>query len=379
MTDKRIGLYIHIPFCRKRCDYCDFVSSDDKNELMQDYVDCLVKQMQSYAPYLTEYAVDSVYLGGGTPSALPVNLLEKILITVRENVVLTKNCEITCEANPHPDMNDKLERLKRAGVNRISLGVQTACRDELDALGRNGRVEWASDTVSAARKAGILNISLDIMYSIPNQTTESLNKTLQFAINQNPCHISAYALKIAQGTPLYKRKNDLILPDEDGDIAFYRQCIDTLAEAGFRQYEISNFSKPGYESRHNLKYWHCEEYLGLGCGAHSYFGGKRFCFISDIEEFIKRVLAGKPVVEESMEIPKGEMVEEYIILRLRLCEGIDPVDFEKRFGFPFKTAFSPQIERFTKSGHMEVTNGRYHLTFEGFTISNYILAAFLED
>jgi oxygen-independent coproporphyrinogen-3 oxidase len=376
---KKLGLYIHIPFCIKKCDYCDFVSFDSKNNRIESYAGAVICQIKKYAPFLKDYETDSVYLGGGTPTALPVRFLTEILKTVRENVNLTKDCEITCEANPRTGSEELFLQLKAAGVNRISLGLQTAIDSELSALGRIGSKDMVTGTVEGIKKAGIDNFSVDIMYSIPNQTPQTLAQTLEFAISQKPKHISAYALKIGQGTPLFERKEELNLPDEDGDIAMYRQCIDTLKDAGYMQYEISNFAKEGFKSRHNLKYWNCNEYLGIGCGAHSYFGGKRFCFTADLDKYINGVLNDISIVEDAMDIPQSEMVEEYIMLKFRLCEGIDPKDFGRRFGFPFETAFAPQIERFTGSGHMIKENGRYHLTFDGFTISNYIIASFFNE
>jgi len=375
---KSLGIYIHIPFCEHKCPYCDFVSYDGKSALMASYTECLVRQIMEYAPFTRGYSVNTVYIGGGTPTCLDGRLLSKLLTAIKKGFTLADGVEFTCEANPHSALADKLKILRRGGVNRLSLGLQSAQSEELKVLGRIHTYEDFVSSFKAARQEGFDNINVDLMFAVPGQTMASMEDTLSKVISLSPEHVSAYSLTINENTPYYAMRDTLPLSDEELDRDLYKLTIDTLEAHGYEQYEISNFAKPGRRSRHNLRYWNCEEYIGLGCSAHSYFSGKRFAFLPDIDKYIDAVKNGRAIVSEVMDIAPNEMVGEYIMLRFRLRDGIDVADFDRLFGFSFETAFAPQIEKYMKSGHLKKSCGRYSLTLEGMNISNYIISDFLE-
>lgn len=375
----KLGLYLHLPFCERKCQYCDFNSYDNKRDRQADYIAALIRQMMDYAPFVEDYTVDTVYIGGGTPSCVAPKLLNLLLTAMNKAFHLAPDAEISCEANPHSAMGKVLKVLKKGGVNRLSFGFQSADALELQTLGRLHSLQDAKESFALARKLGFSNINLDVMFSIPGQTKESLLRTLSEVIALGPEHISAYSLQLEPGTPFYERRGELDLPDENTDRERYELVIDRLKAAGYEQYEISNFAKPGFRCRHNLRYWNCDSYIGLGCGAHSYFEGKRFSFLRDIDAYIAQVQSGGKLVDEMLDVPPNEMVGEYLMLRLRLTDGIDSGEFRRRFGFCFETAFERQIGRFCGSGHMKKEGTRYYLTTEGFHISNYIISAFVND
>jgi oxygen-independent coproporphyrinogen-3 oxidase len=377
---KPLGIYIHLPFCESKCYYCDFVSYPDKEALQGKYTEALLRQMMEYAPYAKDYLVDTIYIGGGTPTCVDKRFLKIILEGIRAGFHVAPDAEITCEANPSSSLKPTLKALKEAGVNRLSFGLQSVIEEELSDL---GRLHDFPDFVRAyrdARDLGFDNISVDIMFSLPKQTPEKLKNTLDAVISMGPEHVSAYSLKIEQGTKFYEwyKEGLLEVPNDEEDRELYELCVSTLEQAGYHQYEISNFAKEGRESRHNLKYWNCEEYIGLGCNAHSYFGGKRFSFVPEIEVYLNQVLNGGKCIKELVEIPYEDVVNEYIMLKLRLNEGINDKVFQERFGFRFSVAFQPQIEKYMATGHMKKEGDNYALTLEGFNISNYIIADFIE-
>lgn len=374
---KKLALYLHIPFCEKKCAYCDFNSYEGQSQKMKDYVRALLSQMEEYSSSGAAYTVDTVYIGGGTPTCLPLPLLVKILRGVKKYFALEGGAEFTCEANPKSALFKTLARLRREGVNRLSLGLQSADPTELAILGRIHTREEFCTCFDDARKAGFANINVDIMFSLPGQTEKTLEATLDWVAAKGPEHISCYSLTLSESTPMGRQKESLNLPGEEEDRRLYRLCNDYLEEAGWRRYEISNFAKEGFLCRHNFKYWNCEEYLGLGAGAHSYFGGKRFSFPADLDTYVEGVKTGHLQAVELMDIPYGEAVGEYIMLRLRTSEGIDKRAFLTRFRFSFDEAYSLLIERFCASGHMENTPEGCFLTLAGIDVSNYIISAFL--
>ncbi|MGI6031095.1 MAG: radical SAM family heme chaperone HemW [Eubacteriales bacterium] len=380
MASKKLGLYIHLPFCESKCYYCDFVSYADKEALQGQYVEALLKQMVEYAPYAADYQVDSVYIGGGTPTCVRKELLKVLLEGIHTGFHIMPDAEITCECNPNSSMKGVLQVLKEGGVNRLSFGLQSVIDEELQKLGRLHDFHDFMRAYSDARALGFSNISVDVMFSLPDQTPERLTNTLDTVIRLAPEHVSAYSLKIEQGTPFYRMYKDgeLRVPNDEEDRQLYELCVHKLEEAGYGQYEISNFARPGYQSRHNLKYWNCEEYIGLGCNAHSYFGGKRFNFMPEIEVYLNQVLNGGKCIKDLVEIPYEDAVNEYIMMRLRLNEGIDDEVFLERFGYRFSTAFRPTIDKYIATGHMVQRGSCFALTLEGFNISNYIIAEFLE-
>ncbi len=361
-TDNKKGLYIHVPFCAKKCPYCDFFSVNFSQQGADIYTDRVCQALtEKEGLYF-----DTLYFGGGTPSLLGA---ERIASIIKAANVLPDS-EITVECNPSdtgaPGSRFDFELLAKAGVNRISLGLQSAVDSERKALGRQSGTENVVRAVSRAKKAGINNISLDLMLGIPGQTPESLKKSLDFCIGSGATHISAYMLKIEENTPFFEMQETLCLPDEDAVCELYDFASETLENAGFVQYEISNFAKSGYESRHNLKYWRCEEYLGIGAAAHSFLNGRRFFYEADIDAFVG---GAKPVDDG-----EGGGFEEYAMLALRLKEGLSRKKTLERFGFGIPDKVIEKAEEFAKHGLVTDNGDSISLTQNGYLISNTIIA-----
>lgn len=361
----KAGIYIHIPFCKSKCPYCDFYSMRLTDSAAEDYTASLQKRI---AELKEKYplSADTLYLGGGTPSLIGADNIIKI---VESAGVFGSFDEITVECNPSCVEDGFFEKISAAGVNRISLGLQSASDSERRSLGRLAGVKEAEKCIRSAQKAGINNISLDVMLGIPNQTMESLDETLTFCVNSGSVHISAYMLKLEEGTSFHKNQSRLNLPDDDFTADAYLRMASFLENAGFPQYEISNFSKKGFESRHNLKYWLGAEYLGIGPAAHSFVGGKRFYFPRDIECFMN---GGKPIDDGS-----GGDIKEYIMLRLRLRNGVQYDEIAKR-GYEEKIGtIKEKAEIFAQHGLAELNDGGFNLTPKGFLISNTVITNFV--
>lgn len=335
------GLYIHIPFCKSKCPYCDFFSIKYDEVLAERYTDRLIAEMKKYSG-----SFDTIYFGGGTPSIINADLIGKIINAAKEQFDISADCEITVECNPSKNLERDFEKYVSFGVNRISLGMQSARNEERFALGRSAGQAEVAKAVNDAKKAGITNISLDVMLGTPKQTLDTLDETFAFIDKMNVTHISAYMLKIEEGTRFYEMRDRLALPDEDTVADMYLKTIGSLKALGFHQYEISNFSKPGFESRHNLKYWELVPYLGLGASAHSYFGGKRFFY----DENFNRIDDGT-----------GGSVEEKIMLGLRLNKGIE------------KNLIKKDVSAFVSAGLMRETDCKIALTPNGMLVSNLII------
>ena len=373
---KSLGLYLHIPFCKSKCLYCDFCSfPNPKKESIAAYVDALCRDLQKRAADCANYEVDTVYLGGGTPTILSADQLDRIMETLMTYYRVSKTSEITAECNPATANTELFRRMRAAGFNRLSIGLQSAHREELRALGRLHTFEQFEETWEAAISAGFSNLSADVMFGIPHQTRVSFAKTLDRVISCNPSHLSAYALAVEEGTPFGKKGADALdLPDEESTRAMYLDMVERLADAGLCQYEISNFARAGYESRHNLKYWSMDPYLGLGPAAHSDFEGVRFGNGRDVLAYIR----GEEIVSER-EIPSAiERMNEYVMLRMRLSEGISLSDLAGRFGDTSAEKIQRSLEKYVNGGFVKVTNGRFSFTLNGFLVSNTILSEVLE-
>lgn len=372
---KPLGLYLHIPFCRSKCLYCDFCSFPRADEArMKEYVLALFRDLRAYAPVCRDHTVDTVFLGGGTPTTLPAHLLEEVMGEIYKNYYVAPDAEITAECNPVTGERKLFSRMRAAGINRLSIGLQSAHSKELKALGRLHDFDTFSACFADARAAGFDNISVDVMSGIPHQTPESRQETLQKVLALAPEHISSYDLIIEEGTPFFKKQDTLPLPDEDAARRMYLEGIDALSQNGYAQYEISNFARAGYESRHNLKYWNCDEYLGFGVAAHSDFGGVRFGNSRDIDDY----LAGRDITEERSTPDKAERINEYVMLRFRLCEGVDVAAFENRFGVSFEGTYGKKLAPFIASELVRREGGRYYLSPEGMLVSNAILSQILD-
>lgn len=363
------GIYIHIPFCKSKCPYCDFYSYRCKGEEMSIYVDALLNEINTLSrvrDFVKEpFEANSLYLGGGTPSVLSGEELFRIITAAREKFSVPDNAEITVECNPNSEIESILPYLLKAGVNRISLGLQSAVDKERKALGRQSGKNRITEVIELLKANGITNISLDVMLGIPYQTKESLKETLDFVVESGVPHISAYMLKIEEGTHFYKNHNKYDFPDEEKTTEFYNQCADNLEQAGFVHYEISNFAKPGFESRHNTKYWESENYLGLGPGAHSYIDGKRFYFESDTESFING--------EKAIFDVTGGDAEEYIMLRLRLRKGLSLTELQKHYGEKPLKKIKEKAPFLKEQGLIEFDGERIALTRKGYLLSNSVI------
>ncbi len=358
---KAIGLYIHIPFCDSKCPYCDFYSFRCKEDEKERYVTDLCREIERQSGQFNCKA-DTLYIGGGTPSCIGFKRVCKIIECVKSNFFLSSGAEVTVECNPHSVSAEFFKKIAAVGVNRVSLGLQSANDNERKKLGRLSGKKDVENAVLFARAAGIENISLDVMLGIPESTRQSLESTLDFCIAQEVPHISGYILKIEENTPFYKMQNSLSLPDDDTVADMYLFMCEYLEKHGYNQYEISNFSKSGYESRHNLKYWNCEEYLGIGSSAHSFMNGKRFYCEKRTDKF---VYVGDGT---------GGDFCEYAMLRLRLKEGITEARTKERFSFPIPEKMRREAEFLQKNGLVVSDSEGIRLTRKGFLLSNTVIS-----
>ena len=376
---EQLGIYIHIPFCRSKCDYCDFYSLAGREERMGDYQRALLAHIRETAQVIQGHTVDTVYFGGGTPSYFGEKRLRELLAAVRKCFPVEKDAEITLEANPDSVDEKSLRRLRKAGFNRLSLGLQSARPEELAAVHRPHTVEQGDRAVAAARKAKFSNLSLDLIYGLPGQTPDSWRATVEHALALEPEHLSCYGLKVEEGTPLAARvAAGEVLPDDDAQADLYLWTVDRLARAGYEQYEISNFARPGLESRHNLRYWLTRPYLGFGPGAHSDFGGRRYAWIRDLDGYIQGVLKGGPLLDSEDRIPDRERGSEYLMLRLRTARGAEEWEYRSAYFMDF-APIEQRLRDFAAQGWAEHTaEGRWRLTPRGFLLSNQLIGDLLE-
>lgn len=394
-----VSLYVHIPFCALKCKYCDFLSFDGESYgTMLRYVDCLCQEIKLYEPVAGDCVVRSVFIGGGTPSLLDESLITNIMAFIRKTFTLEKDAEVTIEANPGTLRHQKLNGYKAAGINRISIGLQSADDTMLKRLGRLHNYDQFVASYKAARRAGFKNINVDIMSGLPGQTIRSYVDTLSRVIDFQPEHISAYSLSVEDGTPFAQDASVLeSLPTEITDRKMYEITKKLLAASGYDRYEFSNYAKSGYECRHNMVYWTGGEYIGFGIGAASYFQGKRFSNIRDIFTYINMMeeTAEKFVTTDSMEMLYNDTVrqlrenvttiyidsrmEEFMFLGLRMTCGISRSDFEGRFKKDIYEVYGPILNKYIDQGFMATEGDRIYLTDAGIDVSNVILADFLLD
>ena len=373
-----LGIYIHVPFCRSKCQYCDFYSLTTKDDkLMDSYLDAMTRHIKETGTLAPNHKVDTIYFGGGTPSFFGADGMATILTAIRRYFDVANDAEITFEANPD-SVNDKLlRRLRAEGFNRVSLGIQ--CDDDaiLQKIGRPHNYAQAVTAVERIRRAGYRNLSVDLMYGLPGQTLDGWETTLRRVLTLNPEHISCYGLKVEERTPLYDYKDACNLPDDDMQADMYLTAVEILKSKGYRQYEISNFARKGMISKHNWKYWTGGEYLGFGPDASSDFGGKRFTMVRDLLAYIDGIKHGGQVVSELQEIPQRERAGEFLMTRLRTAAGVDPQEYERRYLLPF-APLEAALERCAQQRLAAKTSeGTWHLTAEGFLVSNSILSDLL--
>ncbi|MCU6765366.1 radical SAM family heme chaperone HemW [Blautia ammoniilytica] len=375
--NKKIELYVHIPFCVKKCDYCDFLSAPAGRDTQEQYVQALLHEIQTEGGRRKE-PVASVFIGGGTPSILEADLLEKILKALYRCFYIEKEAEVTMEANPGTLTLEKLRICRENGVNRLSLGLQSPDDTELASLGRIHDYQQFLESYQMAREAGFHNVNVDLMFGIPGQTRDGWEKSLRTVAALNPEHISAYSLIIEEGTPFAAR--NLKLPDEDTEYQMYEDTARILGEYGFEQYEISNYAKVGKACIHNIGYWTGVSYLGLGLGAASLMDGCRFTNTTSLERYT--TASRKPdfpdnIRKDLIKLTRQEQMEEFMFLGLRLRSGISKAEFAQRFGIPIEEIYGDVIRRYKELALLQEENGRIFLSRHGIHVSNTVMADFL--
>lgn len=399
---KKLSIYIHIPFCVKKCVYCDFLSfgADDpqinrSGAVRKAYVQSICRELLSYKSISKDYIVKTIFIGGGTPSILLPGEIMNILATLRSIFKVDEEAEITIEVNPGTLTAIKAAEYLAAGINRMSIGLQSAHNDELTMLGRIHTYEQFLTSYQTARDSGFRNINVDLISAIPGQTLHSYLDTLERVLKCRPEHISSYSLIVEDGTPLAGDQKLLSkLPDEETDREMYEATGKVLEMSGYKRYEISNYAKPGYECRHNIVYWTMDEYIGIGIGAASFFNGRRYSNTSDIKQYVDTMeeVFEKRSIDEAYRIPEllsirhidetvdiDTLMEEYVIFGLRMTRGISAADFYERFGHSLYDAYGDIIRGYVASGHMKDEKGMVCFTRKGIDVSNRILVDFLQD
>jgi oxygen-independent coproporphyrinogen-3 oxidase len=376
--DAKLGIYIHIPFCASKCAYCDFYSVAGRDRVMDRYQAALIKHISEAAPQMEPYYIDTIYFGGGTPSYYGARRICEILDVLKNNAKVLRNAEITVEMNPDSVSRSQLRLLWAAGVNRVSLGVQSASDDILRLLGRRHNFCQAEQAVKMCRATGFGNISIDLIYGLPTQTKNDWADTLSKVIALKPTHLSCYGLKLEENTPMYGRYKDSDdIPDDDEQADMYLFMTDLLARYGYAQYEISNFARPGYESRHNLKYWQLDDYMGFGPSAHSCVGNVRYSYIRSLKGYIDAVNNGASVLDEFETIDKLERAAEYIMLGMRTTRGISRDEYSRLYRSGFDK-IEYLLTEYGKKGWVIADGDRWHFTSSGFLLSNILIGTLLE-
>ena len=373
---KELGLYIHIPFCKKKCDYCDFLSFENKNELIDNYIEILINEIKNEAKKISkeEYEITTIYFGGGTPSFIDLKYIINILEILKENFNLN-NAEITLEINPGTVDENKLRTYFKNGINRLSIGLQETNNNLLKQLGRIHTYDDFLETYNIARKIGFKNINIDLMIGIPNQTLFNIDSSLEKIINLNPEHISVYSLILEENTKLEKKilNKEYILPEEKFERKMYWKVKEKLEKNNYIQYEISNFSKQNYESKHNLNCWNQEEYIGFGLGAHSYFNNIRYSNTDDINKYLKN--NEEKIIHEKQ--TREEKMKEYMMLGLRKIEGVSISKFEQKFSIHPLFYFRFEISKLEEIDLIEVDLDNIKLTKKGLDLANQVFQEFV--
>lgn len=374
---KKLGLYIHIPFCVKKCNYCDFLSAPATKQVQMAYMETLQKEIEEKATEYTDWSVDTVFIGGGTPTSVPYEAIVRIMDTVRAGFRIDEDCEITMECNPGTVTKEALEAYLAVGINRLSIGLQSADDELLKQLGRIHTYEQFLETFHWARKAGFKNINVDIMSGLPNQTLEQYEDTLKKLVELGVEHISAYSLIVEEGTPFYKlyEEDRLELPDENTEREMYYRTNAVLQEAGFERYEISNYAKKGYECRHNVRYWIRESYLGLGLGAASMIENSRYKNTEWLDEYLTENKYMEKT--EVQKLSKEECIEEFMFLGLRMTAGISKTKFEQTFGVPIEDVYGKVLLKLKEQKLIYEVGDSIFLTEYGLDVSNHVWVEFL--
>ncbi len=380
MENKGLELYIHIPFCIRKCAYCDFLSfSSDFNE-RKSYVDALLMEIEQYRKVAKQYDVTTIFIGGGTPSVLEIDLMSKIMNKIKEIFVISTDAEISIEVNPGTMTLQKAVAYKTLGVNRVSIGLQATSDEELRMLGRIHNYKQFLETYHCIQKSGISNINIDLITAIPKQTVESWTKTLERVIALNPTHISAYCLIIEEGTKFHDNlvQYEDLLPDEESERDMYHLTKFKLYEAGYERYEISNYAKEGYECRHNLGYWNRIDYIGIGLGAASLLDNVRYMNENDMKSYIDKCNNLKSVYIDKEELTVQAQMEEFMFLGLRKTKGVSAVDFKRNFGIELEEIYGEVMKKLKEKGLIRIEgDSKVQLTELGLDVSNQVMAEFL--
>jgi oxygen-independent coproporphyrinogen-3 oxidase len=378
---KKISLYIHIPFCKSKCKYCDFLSFDNREDAIKEYINTLIQEINNYSTHVNGYEVSSIFIGGGTPSILSCEDIRKVFVALRSNYNINRNAEITIEANPGTLTTEKIQALIEAGVNRVSLGLQSCNNNRLTTLGRIHTWEDFLSNYNQIRELGINNINVDLMFGLPNQDIKQWENDLRKIISIKPEHISCYGLIIEEGTRFYKMYNEgrITLPSEEIERDMYWITHDILQNNNYKHYEISNFALDGKECYHNKVYWKEQEYIGIGLGASSYFEGYRYKNISDFNEYINCNGNIDEIKEQIQFIDEKTNIEEYMFLGLRLLKGINKLEFYNRWGKHINYYYKNIIIKLCNEKLLYEDDETIKLTAKGIDVSNYVLSMFLMD
>lgn len=373
---KELELYIHIPFCIRKCNYCDFLSFSGPQMIQRRYLSALLSEIE-HLKVSAEYQVVSVYIGGGTPSVLPGEWIVQIMERLKKKFSFDPQAEISIEVNPGTVDEQKLFMYRRGGINRLSLGLQSADEEQLGMLGRVHSFQDFENSFAAARRAGFDNINIDLIAGLPEQSLESWDRTLNTAAAFEPEHISAYGLIIEAGTVFAAA--ELNLPDEETERRMYEDTRAVLSGLGYRQYEISNYARPGYECRHNVGYWKRTDYLGFGIGAASLLNNTRYTNTRDINEYIEGCKEPQRLQQDREVLSKKAQMEEFMFLGLRLTQGFSDYEFEQSFGLPLEQVYGSEIDKLITAGLLQRDRSRISLTEAGINVSNYVFVHFLQE
>lgn len=381
---KELELYIHIPFCIRKCAYCDFLSSPATDETIANYVGALKKEIMSQKDFAKDYVVTTIFFGGGTPSVLSGSQMQEIFDALKNVFVIDGHAEISMEANPGTVTRANLLAYRQAGINRISFGLQSTNNEELKTLGRIHTYEQFLESFELARDCGFDNMNVDLISAVPNQTIESWEQSVKNILALQPEHISAYSLIIEEGTPFYEKygedaEGEKLLPSEEEERLMYERTEELLKKAGYHRYEISNYAKAGKECKHNLGYWDRKEYLGLGLGSSSLISNKRFKNCEDLAFYMEHAGETSAIREEETILSEQEQMEEFVFLGLRKMAGISYEKFEETFGMSLDACYGKGIERMKMQQLLEEKEGMLYLTKKGIDISNYVFAEILYD
>ncbi len=374
---KELGIYVHIPFCKQKCSYCDFISYCDKNDLIEKYIKALKQEIKNSS--VNEYEISTIYIGGGTPSYIESKYISEILKTIKQKYNISRNVEITIEVNPGTATKEKLRDYVEAGINRISIGLQSCNNNLLKMIGRIHTYEEFLSTYKLAREVGFKNINVDLMIGLPNQTLDDVKKSLEEISKLNPEHISVYSLIVEEGTPIEKKiaNGQLKLPNEELEREEYWEVKKFLESLGYKHYEISNFAKTGYESKHNLNCWEQKEYLGFGAAAHSYMKKTRYSNTENIEKYINQEMQSEQlhIVHEVQK--EEEQKKEYMLLGLRKIDGVQISSFKNKFGCNPIMEFKNELKKLTQEGLIKIDLDQIKLTEKGIDLANIVWEEFI--